>query len=76
MNKVRVSSKRAVIFQIVTALVSLMISGRLMFTDHNIFYRLLGTCGFVVSLYKSMIMILYAQWRSDRGWDTEVELPE
>ena len=76
MNKVRVSSKRAVIFQIVTALVSLMISGRLMFTDHNMFYRSLGLCGFVVSLYKSMIMILYAQWRSDRGWAMEVELPE
>ena len=76
MNKVRVSSKRTVVFQIVTALVSLMISGRLMFTDSNMFYRSLGLCGFVVSLYKSMIMIMYAQWRSHRGWDTEVDLPE
>ena len=76
MNKVRVSSKRAVVFQVVTGLLSLMISGRLMFIDSNMFYGSLGLCGFVVSLYKSMIMIMYAQWRSHRGWDTEVDLPE
>jgi hypothetical protein len=76
MNKVRVSSKRAVVFQVVTGLLSLMISGRLMFTDTNVFYKSIALCGFLFSLYKSMIMIMYAQWRSNRGWDTEVDLPE
>jgi hypothetical protein len=76
MNKVQVSSKRAVVFQVVTGLLSLMISGRLMFTDTNIFYQSIALCGFLFSLYKSMIMIMYAQWRSHRGWDTEVDLPE
>ena len=70
------SSKRSVVFHIVTGFIALMISGRLMLIDDNVFYRFIGLGGFLVGLYKSMIMILYAQWRSDRGWSTEVELPE
>lgn len=75
MSAVQVSNRNAVLFQVATALMYLMVSGRLMMIETNMWYRVVALIVFIFSLGKSALMLLYAQWRSMRGWSTEVELP-
>jgi hypothetical protein len=76
MTRVEVSPKPTVILRIVTRMVGLLVSGRVMLNDPNIYYQMISTLYFVSVLTTTVGWIVYAQWRAKNGWISEIDIPD
>ena len=71
-----VSSKREVIKQVVISFLMVITVGRFLVIETNKAYLAIGIAMFVLALFTAIRNIVYMQWRANRGWTSEVHIPD
>lgn len=76
MPKVTLSSKRYIYYTYLSEILVLAVASRTLVHGNHVVFQLLALLVTIKCLAKLVLTTVYAQWRAENNWATEVDVPD